>query len=59
MIIFLIIVGAYAYLMFGMFVLTEINKQRVDEWHWIIKIVFILTYPIWLFISLFATALRL
>jgi hypothetical protein len=59
MIIFLIIVGAYAYLMYGMFVLTEINKQRVDDWHWIIKIVFILTYPIWLFISLFATALRL
>lgn len=59
MIIFLIIVGAYAYLMYGMFVLTEINKQRVDEWHWIIKIVFILTYPLWLFISLFATALRL
>jgi hypothetical protein len=59
MITLLIIIGIYVYLMFGMYVLTEINRRRANEWHWLVKLLFIFTYPIWLLISIFLNAMNL
>jgi hypothetical protein len=52
MITLLIIVCILIYLAYGMYLCIQINNYKMDEWHWVIKVVFVLFYPIWLFISL-------